>query len=618
MDNKVSNFGVNASYVEILRAQWLLDPATVPQEWAVYFSGDSAAFPVAAQKSTKVSEPPLPATVNTPETESKPIQAQLESGVEKPLFGISKKIAENMEQSLTLPTAMSTRAIPVKVLEENRRIINDYLEYMSYGRCSFTHLIAYAMVKAVAHVPAMNNGFFHGEKGPTKVERSGINLGLAVDLPGRDGTRTLVVPNLKSCETMDFWTFFQAYNGLIQKARKNKLTPADFSDTTMTLTNPGGLGTVSSNPRLMLGQGTIIATGTIGFPAEYEATAPETLRALGIGKVMTMTSTYDHRVIQGAESGAYLKCIHEFLNGEHGFYEAVFQSLGIPHIPYRLVKDRSVAFAVGKQITETERAMRVSQLIHAFRVRGYLLANTDPLDLQPREHPELNLEAYGLTLWDLDREFLSLGVLPERTAPFRKILGRLRETYCRRMGVEYMHVHDPEERRWWQKNLEQTPLTFDIADKRRILEKVTEAETFEQFLHKRFMGHKRFSVEGGECLIPILGACLTSAASFGVTDVHIGMAHRGRLNVLANVVGKPLEAIFAEFEDIETKSQHGSGDVKYHLGSKGEFLWSGVTNDTEMWDERSVRVELACNPSHLEAVGPVARQYACATRLDWR
>tara|TARA_Y100001954_G_scaffold223714_1_gene262341 strand:- start:2242 stop:5895 length:3654 start_codon:yes stop_codon:yes gene_type:complete len=599
--NKETNgFGVNASYVAILRAQWVLDPASVPVEWAQYFAASpDDETPVTAVPETKFvakkeAQKPAPQT---------PVKNDSEEEV--PLLGISKKIAENMEASLGLPTAMSTREIPVKVLEENRRIINSYLTDTANARCSFTHLIAFAMVKAATEVPAMNLGYRNGAKGPVKLVRENMNLGLAIDLPGRGGSRTLVVPNIKSCQDMDFWAFFSAYNDLIKKARSGKLSPADFAGTTITLTNPGGLGTVSSNPRLMLEQGTIVATGRIGYPAEYEATAPETLRALGIGKVMSMTSTYDHRVIQGAESGAYLKYIHELLNGEHGFYDEVFRALKIPHFPYRLVQDRSVAFAQGGTLTETERAMRVSQLIHAFRVRGYLLANTDPLDLQPREHPELNLDAYGLTLWDLDREFLTLGVLPERTAPFRQILGRLRDTYCRRMGVEYMHIHEPEERRWWQQNLEREPLTFSVDEKRRILSKVTEAETFERFLHKRFMGHKRFSIEGGECLIPILSASLTSAATYGVNDLHIGMAHRGRLNVLANVVGKPVEAIFAEFEDIETKSQHGSGDVKYHLGAKGEYLWSGITNDTDAYDERSVRVELACNPSHLEAVSPV-------------
>ena len=601
-EKETGGFGVNASYVAILRAQWVLDPASVPTEWAQYFAGHpdvangSLTSSVADARAAKTAPPPT-------ETQTKPTSS--DTTKEELLFGISKKIAENMEASLGLPTAMSTREVPVKVLEENRRIINSYLTDMAHARCSFTHLIAFAMIKAAVQVPAMNLGYRKTDKGPTKLIREGINLGLAIDLPGRGGSRSLVVPNIKSCENMDFWAFFSAYNRLIQRARAGKLAPADFAETTITLTNPGGLGTVSSNPRLMLEQGTIVATGRIGYPAEYEATAPEALRALGIGKIMTITSTYDHRVIQGAESGAYLKHIHELLNGDHGFYEEVFAALKIPHFPYRLVKDRSVAFAQGGALTETERAMRVSQLIHAFRVRGYLLANTDPLDLQPREHPELNLDAYGLTLWDLDREFLTLGVLPERTAPFRHILGRLRDTYCRRMGVEYMHIHEPAERRWWQKNLEREPLTFSLEEKRRILSKVTEAETFEQFLHKRFMGHKRFSIEGGECLIAVLSASLTAAASHGVTDIHLGMAHRGRLNVLANVVGKPVEAIFAEFEDIETKSQHGSGDVKYHLGSKGEFHWTGIADDTEAYDERTVSVELACNPSHLEAVSPV-------------
>jgi multifunctional 2-oxoglutarate metabolism enzyme len=372
--------------------------------------------------------------------------------------------------------------------------------------------------------------------------------------------------------------------------------PADFDGTTMTLTNPGGIGTIASAPRLMSGQGAILATGAIGYPAEYEAMAPETIRALGVGKVMTLTSTYDHRVIQGAESGAYLQRVHELLNGEHGFYDELFRSIGIPHHPYRLKRDRAVQGGLlGGGFSDTEKAMRVSQLIHAFRVRGHILAHIDPLDLKPREHEDMSLDTYGLTIWDLDREFLTLGVLEKPIAPLRDILERLRDTYCRRVGVEYMHIADPEQRRWVQRRVERRPDALSIEDKQQILEMLCEAQRFERFLHKRYIGQKRFSVEGGESVIAMLTEGLDAVANAGASHVMIGMAHRGRLNVLANVLRKPLEAIFAEFEDLDPTTVQGSGDVKYHLGAKGEHKAG----------EKTVAIELACNPSHLEAVDPV-------------
>jgi 2-oxoglutarate dehydrogenase E1 component len=522
------------------------------------------------------------------------------------LTGIAKAIAENMEKSLAVPTATSTRDVPVKALEENRRILNEFLEADARPRCSFTHLIAYGIVQSVKAVSAMNQGYLEADGAPTRLRREDINLGLAVDLPGRDGTRTLVVPNIKACQDMDFAAFFAAYNGLIGKARAGKLGMDDFAGTTVSLTNPGGIGTVSSLPRLMQGQGTIVATGRIGYSAAYEATAPETLRALGVGKVMTLTSTYDHRVIQGAESGRFLAHLHALLVGEHGFYDGIFRSLGIPVHPLKLGQDAARVFGPrGDGMTETERAQRVSQLIHAIRVRGFLMANVDPLDLQPRDHPELNLDEYGLTIWDLDREFLTQGVLPEKYAPLREILNRLWTTYCRRMAVEYMYISDVEQKAWIQKRTERERDALSVIEKKQILKKLTEAESFERFLHKRYVGHKRFSVEGGESVIPLLTELLDGCARHGVTDALIGMAHRGRLNVLANVVGKSYEAIFSEFDDIDPKTIQGSGDVKYHLGARGFHQWRDPDGEHGSWDERGVRIELACNPSHLEAVNPV-------------
>jgi multifunctional 2-oxoglutarate metabolism enzyme len=649
-----SRFGVNASYVEALRAQWMQDPSSVAEEWSRFFADEGGvavtgllssshgngqnghATMAPATSLPRHAESVLPQSVQV--VERIEVRSERKAPVITPgptdkvevLRGIAGKIAENMTASLELPTAMSTRVMPVKVLEENRRVVNGYLEDEALPRASFTHIIAWALVRAAQQVPSMNNGFTYDAEGnPTKLVREDINLGLAIDLPARSGGRTLVVPNVKAAQKLDFRAFLDAYNDLIARARKGGLGPKDFEGTTMTLTNPGGIGTVASSPRLMPGQGCIIATGSIDFPAEYQAMAPETLRALGVGKVMTATSTYDHRIIQGAESGQFLQYVHELLVGEHGFYEEIYRSIGIPHVPYRLRRDRVVTPSLSSGFADTEKAMRVSQLIHSYRVRGHILAHVDPLDLKPRSHPELDLESYGLTIWDLDREFLTLGVLNKPIAPLRDILERLQSTYCRRMGVEYMHIPDTDERRWLQERVEHdgdySYTKLDIGEKKQILETLCRAQGFERFVHKRFLGQKRFSVEGGETAIAMLVEGLDMAAAFGVTDVVIGMAHRGRLNVLTNVMGKPFEAVFAEFDDLDYKTvqgtTQGSGDVKYHLGARGTHQWKGPTFVVEgeaagkpvgPVEERTVRIELACNPSHLEAVNPVVEGMARA------
>lgn len=584
-----NQFGVNATYIEILRAQWEEDPLSVSPEWQTFF-GKGPAPEIMAPPAQ---EPPVAAPAQAAKAPQTKTVAPVEGKVQ--LTGIAKKISENMVESLSIPTAMSARDIPVKVLEENRLVINDFLEDDARARCSFTHLIAFAIVKALKSNLALNNGFTSENGQLFKLNRQDINLGLAVDLPSRDGGRTLIVPNLKACQNMDFVTFFNAYNDLIDRARQGKLTAKDYEGTTVTLTNTGGLGTVSSSPRLMVTQGAIFATGRIGYPAQYEAAAPETLRALGIGKVMTVTSTYDHRVIQGAESGRFLATLHEFLIGEEGFYDEVFASLKIPHHPYRLSADKAVVLGIEADAVHTERAMRVSQMIHAYRVRGHVLAHVDPLHLIPQNHPELELENYGLSIWDLDRQFATLGVLKEKTAPLREILRGLRRSYCRRTGVEYMYINRVEEKTWVQNAAERDETQLSIDEKKEILNKLLQAEGFEHFLHKRFLGHKRFSIEGAESAIPMLHTLLAQAARHGATDVMIGMAHRGRLNVLANIVGKPYGAIFAEFDDIDPKTFQGSGDVKYHKGAQGVLRFN----------DRSIRVELASNPSHLEAVNPI-------------
>ncbi len=601
MDTKNANgFGLNESYVEILRAQWIENPLSVAKEWRDFFEEK------ALKKIPQGSRDEKPDVKVTSDQKTKPEEAKDKDDVEvQSLFGIHKKIAENMEESLQIPTATSIRNIPMKVLEENRLVINQFLHDDARPRCSFTHIIAYAIVAAIKKFPAMNNCYAMSDLGPSKLIRKHINLGLAIDLPGRDGGRSLVVPNIKSAENLDFRSFFEHYNKLIELAHNGKLDAKHFMGTTVTLTNPGGIGTMLSRPRLMKGQGVIIATGSISYPAEYEAASPETLQGLGIGKVMSVSSTYDHRVIQGAESGMFLAYLHDLLIGENNFYEGIFSSLKIPHIPFRLRKDEAIVVGQQASITQTERAMRVSQLIHAYRVRGYLLGDVDPLHLIPREHPELELKSYGLTIWDLDRQFETLSLLPKKTAALREILARLRDTYCRCMGVEYMYINDIERKTWLQRAVEREEERFSLEQKTKILSDLVRAEGIEHFLHKRYVGHKRFSIEGAEVVIPMLRELLDQAAAFGATDVVLGMAHRGRLNVLTNIVGKPYEAVFAEFDDVDPKTIQGSGDVKYHLGAKGIHRYHGKVHGSQREEARAIRVELACNPSHLEAVNPI-------------
>src|SRR5689334_3272475 len=319
----------------------------------------------------------------------------------------------------------------------------------------------------------------------------------------------------------------------------------------------------------------------------------ETLAELGISKIITLTSTYDHRIIQGAQSGEFLKVIHELLLGEHGFYDQIFTSLRIPYEPVRWVRD--VARTSEGQI---DKAARVVELIHAYRVRGHMMADTDPLEFKIRRHPDLDVLEHGLTLWDLDRVFPVGGFNGKEKMKLRDVLGVLRDSYCRRVGVEYMHIMDPEERRWIASRVEKRHQKPEADEQKHILNRLNAAEAFETFLQTKFVGQRRFSLEGGESLIPLLDEILQNSAEANLDEVVIGMAHRGRLNVLANIVGKPYEKIFSEFEGhLDLKSAHGSGDVKYHLGQTGKF----TTPD----GEHATTVSVTANPSHLEAVNPV-------------
>ncbi|NDK32317.1 multifunctional oxoglutarate decarboxylase/oxoglutarate dehydrogenase thiamine pyrophosphate-binding subunit/dihydrolipoyllysine-residue succinyltransferase subunit [Nesterenkonia haasae] len=564
---------------------------------------------------TKPQAPSQPATRRADPTRpipSEPSAAEAsESKKEKPkedehkvLKGISKAIAANMDASLEVPTATTVRAVPAKLLIDNRTVINNHLKRTRGGKVSFTHLVGFAMLKALREHPSMNVTYDVIDGKPTAVHPAQVNFGLAIDMPRPDGTRALIVPNIKGAEELSFTDWWAAYDDLVKRARDNKLTPGDYSGTTVSLTNPGGIGTVHSVPRLSKGQAVIVGVGALEYPAEFQGASEKTLNNLAVSKVITLTSTYDHRVIQGAGSGEFLKTIHELLLGRDDFYEEIFEALRIPYQPIHWSADIQV-----NPEEQINKVARIQQLIHSYRVRGHLMASVDPLEYKMRAHPDLDIENHGLTLWDLDREWPTGGFGGKQSLPLRSILGVLRDTYCRNTGVEYMHLQSPEERHWFQEEIEH-PYTKPSRDEQfRILGRLNSAEAFETFLQTKFVGQKRFSLEGGEALIPLLDTILSGAADEGLDEVAIGMAHRGRLNVLTNIAGKTYAQVFREFEGREAGSSSGSGDVKYHLGTRGSF-----TSDRG----NTTRVYLAANPSHLEAVNPVLEGVvrAMQDRLD--
>ncbi|MBL8734816.1 MAG: multifunctional oxoglutarate decarboxylase/oxoglutarate dehydrogenase thiamine pyrophosphate-binding subunit/dihydrolipoyllysine-residue succinyltransferase subunit, partial [Planctomycetes bacterium] len=589
-------FGLNAAYAEKVYGEYLQAPDSVPTEWRAWF--DTALPP--EQRASAVVTKPKPSAVASAVANGGDDELQA-------LTGVAGKIVKNMAESLSVPTATSTREIPVKVLEENRHAINRHQQGLHLPKVSFTHLIAWAMVQAIARVPAMAAQFVEQDGKPFRRLGRSLNVGIAVDLPGKDGRRSLVVPNVKDSGSLEFAAFFAAFNDQIEKARKGKLGPDDFAGTTCTLTNPGTIGTVSSLPRLMTGQSFILATGAITVPGAFQGASPETLTELGVSRVMMLTSTYDHRVIQGAESGQFLDWMHKLLLGEEQFYEGVFKSLKVPYRPVANSIDRRPP--LGSSLREAEnlgRAAGVMTYIRSYRVRGHVLADLDPLKFEPGDWPELDMSTYGLTIWDKERTFYSDGVTKKPLATLREIQETLHLTYCRHVGAEFMHIADQEQRNWLRERMEgnRNEEALSPAVQLQILDKLVEAEAFEQFLHTRFVGHKRFSLEGGETLIPVLDALLQRGAELGVQRAVLGMAHRGRLNVLAHVLKKPMTKIFGEFEGfLDPSMTQGSGDVKYHLGA---------TADYEVGGGRTVEVELACNPSHLEAVDPVVEGMARA------
>ncbi|HVN79116.1 MAG TPA: multifunctional oxoglutarate decarboxylase/oxoglutarate dehydrogenase thiamine pyrophosphate-binding subunit/dihydrolipoyllysine-residue succinyltransferase subunit [Terriglobia bacterium] len=609
--NYLRTLGANAGFVEGLIYQYLEDPSLVDERWREAFERvATGGLPSQQDRPIPTDRTEEPAH-RTPKLEISgrreggDAHSQIGSGWTA-LKGAAAKIASNMEASLSIPTATSQRLIPVKLIDENRGLINQYLDLIGAARVSYTHLIGWALVKALRSFPGLNSAYIAEGGVPQKVTYSNVNLGVAVDVERGEGQRVLLVPNVKNVDSMNFREFFQASNEIFTKARTGKAEIEDFQGTTVTLTNPGVVGTVTSLPRLMPGQGVIVATGAIDYPAEYHGMAPETLTTLGISKVMVIGCTYDHRIIQGAESGLFLARIQSLLLGEANFYDQVFADLRIPYHPFRWSPDRNPALlGLGSHREETEKQARVLQLINAYRVRGHLIADLNPLGSEPLYHYELDPTNYGLTIWDLDRRFITgglsaaLGDAPTPTATMREILATLHQTYCGKIGVEYMNIQHPEQKSWLQMQMEPRrnnwPLTLEVRC--RILSMLTSAETFERFLHARFVGHKRFSCEGAETIIPILRELLELAAEQNVIEVVIGMAHRARLNVLANIIAKPITQILSECEgNVDPNSIQGTGDVKYHLGASGIYLSQ---------EGKKVIVTVAPNPSHLESVDPV-------------
>ncbi len=634
------DFGANDWLVEEMFERYQADPTSVPTEWVVHFQNNpqagSATAPVAG--APKGGTPPTPKTVtppnismpgtapaaptpaasvvppvvNTPvqtqpvvrnvnaapatpaQPATKPIPtlATQSASTLEPIRGVAARVVQSMEASLTVPTATSVRAIPAKLMIDNRIVINNHLKRTRGGKVSFTHLIAYAMIKALRAMPEMNAFYGELEGKPALGKPEHINLGIAIDLAKPDGTRQLLVPSIKGCEELDFGHFWVAYEAIVKKARAGTLTVEDYAGTTVSLTNPGTIGTVHSVPRLVQGQGLIMGVGALDYPAEFHGANEETLARMAISKVVTLTSTYDHRVIQGAQSGDFLRRIHEFLLGADHFYDEIFTALRIPYEPIRWAVD----FAVTKD-EEIDKTARVQQLIQAYRIWGHLMADIDPLVYAQRTHPDLDVVTHGLTLWDLDREFATGGFGGKKFLPLRKILGILRDSYCRSIGVEYMHISEPAERKWMQEHIEVGLPSIEREEQLRILRKLNSAEAFESFLQTKFVGQKRFSLEGGESVIPLTDAIVSAAAERGLDEVCIGMPHRGRLNMLANIAGKSVGQIFQEFQGHYAENQvHGSGDVKYHLGTEGVFTAESGAK---------TKIYLAANPSHLEAVNPV-------------
>ena len=630
-----ANFGQNEWLVDMMYQQYKEDPKSVDAEWRDYFEKNSspvstsgntqAATGNGSQKTTvtptrdttaggkqpkgSASQRQTPQSLGSsakptpkrtvPPAPKQPVEAP-EPG-KTTIKGAAKAVVKNMDISLEIPTATSVRDMPAKLMFENRAMVNETLRARGGGKISFTHIIGYALVQAVKAHPDMNNSYEVVDGKPTLVTPEHINLGLAIDMVGKNGQRSLVVAAIKEAENMSFGEFVEKYEDVVHRGREGKLTMDDFTGVTISLTNPGGIGTRHSVPRLTKGQGAIIGVGSMDYPAEFAGASEDRLGEMGIGKLVTITSTYDHRIIQGAESGEFLRTMSRLLINDE-FWDDIFHAMRVPYAPTRWSQDLP---NIG-----VDKSTRVMQLIEAYRSRGHLIADINPLQwIQPGlpipDHSDLNIESHGLTLWDFDRTFHVGGFAGRETMTLREVLATLRKAYTLKVGSEYTHILDAEERNWLQDRIEAGQAEFTPAQQKYILQKLNSAEAFENFLQTKYVGQKRFSLEGAETLIPMMDAAIDRAADAALDEVIIGMPHRGRLNVLANIVGKPYAQIFTEFEgNIDPAAAGGSGDVKYHLGQQGQYH--------QMFGDNEIDVYLAANPSHLEAVNPVMEGIARA------
>jgi 2-oxoglutarate dehydrogenase E1 component len=508
--------------------------------------------------------------------------------------GSAAALARYMEESLAIPTATSFRTLTVTVLDGRRR------ELKEAGRkVSFTHLIAYAIARAGEAMPVMANHFAEIEGKPNRLQDGQVNLGLAVDVEKRDGSRTLMVPVIRDAGRLPFDEFLSAYDALVEKARTNTLTADDLVGGNITLTNPGGLGTVASVPRLMSGQGTIVATGSIAYPPGLGNVGT----MIGAEKVMTMTSTYDHRVIQGAESGRFLALIEDYLQGEDGFYEDVFGALGLELGPApATTAAREAPAPVGVDLLQAVHA--ATRLVGRVRSHGHLAARLDPLGSEPEGDPGLDPEAMGLTPEMQAKLPAQIFQMYVPGATLGDALPHLLETYCGTIAYEVEHIASHRQRVWLREHIEsgafRQPLTND--ERATLLKRLVEVDALERFMHKAYLGQHQFSVEGLDMTVPMLDELIELSAAHGGQEVVIGMAHRGRLNVLAHNLGRPYDTIFAEFEGastleaVTTIPQGGTGDVKYHHGTQGLY---------KLPHGGEIRVNLESNPSHLEYVSSV-------------
>jgi len=598
----------NAAFVQVMYEQYLRDPASVGEEWRNLFdNGKLTELPVIPTSREEVAG-------RGPRDPGPGMQAQAPSPEPRtpspgltPITGPAARLVQNMTDSLSVPTATSFRDVVVDTLDARRKELNAGLA-ASGKKISFTHLIGFAIVRAAQQLPVMTHAFQEVQGKPHRLDPQGVNLGLAVDVEKKDGSRALVVPVIKHAERMDFAAFHATYETLVDKARTNKLLPDDFAGATITLTNPGTIGTVASVPRLMKSQGSIIATGAI--------------RQIGPAKVMTLTSTYDHRVIQGAESGMFLRKLDSLLQGDERFYEQVAETLAITGLG---VRDSGLGTAMARALPSPEprapspdlkHVAAAMALVKAFRNFGHMAARLDPLGSEPPGDPALDPGPLGLTAEIMARipaEVLRIYVAGRTLA---EAYPELQKTYCGTIAYEVEHIGSHVERLWLRQVIEsgqhRTPLAAE--QKQKLLLRLTAVEGLERFLHKAYLGQKRFSIEGLDALVPMLDQTIELAGVSGARRVVLGMAHRGRLNVLAHIVGLPYETIFAEFEggrhvEGTLTPEGGTGDVKYHHGADGVYQTASG---------KPVNVTLSPNPSHLEAVNPVVEGRARANQTNRR